>query len=1745
MSPSRDVFDFTKKVVHPPKSGRVEITDWDPIPPDKNVIRAFNFDLKQETFKTTETQQTDSLFFASLSQMSWYSADDFVVVRFTVDASTPGQISLIAKDSMVEKILREGIRANGSVFSLLGCSNSQVQKNAFYFKRGSVNDSKTLIKNFVADDLSGKSVAKRTKYVGLLFTNCQYIVNLPENVKIVKIEDVDRDKFNFTDGCGTISCVLAHWIVQNNQGLLHNWAAELPSVWQVRYCGRGMICKGVLVVDYSETSEMVIKVRPSMVKLASNISGFVESNLRCKLGIVAASKKQIGCLNQQVVALLSATVPVKDLLSIQEGYLKNMQNARNSPKAALHACALRNKSALFEALLKKDDERISVPGAFSSICRPMIPGKREKLKIPLAQSQLLMGASFPELLHDILKPGECVVLSENSFIIGQVVVYRSPSYYPGDVRVLKAVELPDAHPVSYLRNVILFSTKGPRPDPDMMSGGDLDGDAFLVIWDKRITKFAPKLRKVEPQDYSDDSKSGQVCKNGVGANWKEEEDWIHYVAVWENSILAQINFCFFQLAAEKGISSKECRQLSKLFSKAVDQTPSDLQELQELFTQCDVRRKNGPFLMNKKSQPVWEVMLSKQSQLNEDSKPPSLADWRNFYSFLISDKIVNEMDVILNHQELISALGTEGLATIKAKWTTLIDKTTPEVPIAEPKKVPKPKTEECAFDCADENCPNKHAKVDEWHEKWCSKVKEELIKFVKRELDSSRKEAMEAMINMTNFIDEQIEAIRTGQRMWAQLQTEDSQKSLLEKALDRVRTSEVSKQMSKVRQNAGKAVNNLFHLHVVKEAQFEVIQKEFRGDLQLPSEPPDAYDTHDLWPRFPFEDFVHLRDRISAKYKLISDPEVVFASSDWYKDLTGQIECSQRIIGRCKHELTDFRFRESDDVIKWEKLKHELKCLRISESPIKSTSIPATKKTKQKQTSFLPLIRTTTVKVKLMLPIAHEISHLEEKMTREIKFELRHHEKKLYEMKEQRRKTFQNAMHSELMSRVSSRTDNERLKCFNLAIGAALNEVNYRYDLYEQSKNNRIKLNIELQMCLKREVNRCSQELSDQKLPIFSKRSQLIEILKVNNAVVIVAETGSGKSTQVPQYLADDLHLALNLEGKRFPRIACTQPRRVAAKSIAKRVSLEYSGSVEVKSAESQKQKTVQLDKSSYCNATNASVVAYPLYASSGSEKRALDIRDRVGWYNEQPSNLAMISAESRSSINVINDQNDLETAGDLGGWVGFKVGKRGQSEEEQKHCYKFSSGTRIEYITEGSLLQMLKKRNLRNSANYDCVIVDEAHERGKDTDLLMAFLRKQILSGECQVKVVIMSASIDEQMFSHYFNDCPIMKCEGRMFKVEENYRALPGNESLDDPKSIKSKLIGHAVDVLFTEIQPKAEGDVLVFLPGQNEINSAVEMIKERAEKEYNGRKPPKFVRKVVCCTNIAETSLTIPGVKFIIDACLIKKIIYDHQLRVSELKLCFNSQASAKQRAGRAGRIEDGFCYRLCSKNRFKKFTKYDEPILKQFPIDELYLYAIDLLGSIQNLELMKDAQPSQKSLKSAEERLLNLEFLSKTPLPQGGMWQISDLDLLSGPTRPQTALCYKPSPGLDSESQKTQVTMSEDGILALNLIGDISLEDVRMILAASELGVTRHAIQMASLLHNRRYLVVKDPSQRQKERFEENTDELGDPITWMRVYKHFEWIAKKNSDDHVEKWCQQLGLRGSTLRQVQRLYKITTY
>jgi ATP-dependent helicase HrpA len=376
-------------------------------------------------------------------------------------------------------------------------------------------------------------------------------------------------------------------------------------------------------------------------------------------------------------------------------------------------------------------------------------------------------------------------------------------------------------------------------------------------------------------------------------------------------------------------------------------------------------------------------------------------------------------------------------------------------------------------------------------------------------------------------------------------------------------------------------------------------------------------------------------------------------------------------------------------------------------------------------------------------------------------------------------------------------------------------------------------------------------------LPITARKDDIAATIRDHQVVIVSGETGSGKTTQLPKIC---LELGRGIEGL----IGHTQPRRIAARSVAERIADELST--------------------------------------------------------------------------------------ELGTVVGYQVRFSDHS----------SASTLVKVMTDGILLaEMQRDRDLRR---YDTIIIDEAHERSLNIDFILGYL-KQLLPRRPDLKVIITSATIDPQRFSRHFNDAPIIEVSGRTYPVEVRYRPLV-SEMPDDEDRDQVTAICDAVEELWTE-QGASAGDILVFLSGEREIRDAADALTGMAlphtevlplygrlsAAEQHRVFGHHTGRRVVLATNVAETSLTVPGIRYVVDTGTARISRYSQRTKVQRLPIEPISQASASQRAGRCGRVADGICIRLYSQEDFEARPDFTDPEILRTNLASVILQMTSLrLGDI---------------------------------------------------------------------------------------------------------------------------------------------------------------------------------------------------
>ncbi|MEA5445325.1 ATP-dependent RNA helicase HrpA [Gammaproteobacteria bacterium AB-CW1] len=288
------------------------------------------------------------------------------------------------------------------------------------------------------------------------------------------------------------------------------------------------------------------------------------------------------------------------------------------------------------------------------------------------------------------------------------------------------------------------------------------------------------------------------------------------------------------------------------------------------------------------------------------------------------------------------------------------------------------------------------------------------------------------------------------------------------------------------------------------------------------------------------------------------------------------------------------------------------------------------------------------------------------------------------------------------------------------------------------------------------------------------------------------------------------------------------------------------------------------------------------------------------------------------------------ETGTELGGLVGYRV----------RFADRVSERTRVKLLTDGMLLA--ETQSDRDLLAYDAIIIDEAHERSLNIDFLLGYLRR-LMARRPDLKIIITSATLDTERFSRHFADAPVISVSGRTYPVEMRYRPL------EDPDSDSEDLsLVQGIARGLSELWREGPGDVLVFLPGEREIRDAAEYLRRQQFRNVEilplyGRlsskdqdrvfRPDGRSRRVVLATNVAETSLTVPGIRYVIDSGLVRLSRYSYKSKVQRLPIEGVSQASANQRAGRCGRLGPGICVRLYSEADFESRPEFTEPEIQR--------------------------------------------------------------------------------------------------------------------------------------------------------------------------------------------------------------------
>jgi len=503
-------------------------------------------------------------------------------------------------------------------------------------------------------------------------------------------------------------------------------------------------------------------------------------------------------------------------------------------------------------------------------------------------------------------------------------------------------------------------------------------------------------------------------------------------------------------------------------------------------------------------------------------------------------------------------------------------------------------------------------------------------------------------------------------------------------------------------------------------------------------------------------------------------------------------------------------------------------------------------------------------------------------------------------------------------------------------------------------------------------------------LPVSARRDDILAALQKHRVLILCGETGSGKTTQIPKMCLE----AQSASGTAKPGklIGCTQPRRIAARSVAARIAQE------------------------------------------------------------------------------------------LGGELGARVGYKVRFTDTVRH------DTAIKVMTDGILLAESQGDPLLS--RYDTIIIDEAHERSLNIDFLLGYL-KTLVEKRDDLRVVITSATIDAERFSKHFSDAPVIEVSGRTYPVEIRWRPIEREEPATPAKGEREKKERDAPDQIAAildatdELARVGPGDILVFLPGEREIRDTAEALRKHhppgteilplfsrlsvAEQDAIF-KPTNALRRIVLATNVAETSLTVPGIRYVIDPGTARVKRYSARNKVEQLLIEKVSQASANQRAGRCGRVADGVCIRLYDEADFGNRPRFTDPELLRSSLAGVILRMKSLgLGDVVGFPFIDP--PSNRLVTDGYQLLAELH-------------------------------------ALDEAGQLTKI-----GVKLAKLPLDPRI--ARMLLAAEQQRCVREVLIIASALS------VQDPRDRPMERAQAAdekhklfADERSDFMGWLKLWRWYE-------------------------------------
>ena len=556
-------------------------------------------------------------------------------------------------------------------------------------------------------------------------------------------------------------------------------------------------------------------------------------------------------------------------------------------------------------------------------------------------------------------------------------------------------------------------------------------------------------------------------------------------------------------------------------------------------------------------------------------------------------------------------------------------------------------------------------------------------------------------------------------------------------------------------------------------------------------------------------------------------------------------------------------------------------------------------------------------------------------------------------------------------------------------------------------------------------------------LPVTQRKAEIEKLLSEHQVIVVAGETGSGKTTQLPK-------MCLELGFGNLGTIGHTQPRRIAARSVAARIAEE------------------------------------------------------------------------------------LQT--ELGDLVGYKVRFNDQ----------ISDNTQIKLMTDGILLAEIQTDRFLNQ--YSCLIIDEAHERSLNNDFILGYL-KQLLPRRPDLKVIITSATIDVERFSKHFNNTPIIEVSGRTYPVEVRYRPVAEEDDQDQLQGILN-----AVD----ELQAEGRGDILIFMNGEREIRDTAEALQKQnlkhteilplfarlSAQEQNKIFHPSGLNRIVLATNVAETSLTVPGIKYVIDPGTARISRYSYRTKVQRLPIEPISQASANQRKGRCGRVSEGICIRLYSEEDFNNRPEFTDPEILRTNLASVILQMTALgLDDIEAFPFVDapDKRHIQDGVKLLEELGAIQPKKIKSYKHDGARFPTRAKDVSANKNGTRYETC-----AIESEEKKQGWELTPIGRQLAQLPVDPRL--AKMLLSAVNLGCVYEVMIIVSALS------IQDPRERPTEKQQASdekhrrfADKKSDFLAFLNLWHYVQEQQKALTKNQFRRQCQKDFLNYLRIREWQDIYQ----